>query len=182
MRSIYGLSYPDGKKFVQDHHLCMKCLSKGHFLRTCPKVHFRCQEKGCTKEHHTLLHPIEPVGEKKGPGKQDDEVCPDPKVMDKNNSQNESRLTAAIGAGERVCLSVIPVKVQIEGQNIPAVMIYALLDCGSEVTLVHQKLKKELRAQGREIDFLLSGINSSKQVNGELLDIVVTSTGCIKKN
>ena len=36
-------------------------------------------------------------------------------------------------------------------------------------------MKEELRAQGREIDFLLSGINGSKQVNGELLDIVVTS-------
>ena len=74
------LSHPDRKKFVQDHHLCMKCLSKGHFLRTCHKVHFGCQEKSCTKEHHTLLHPIEPAGEKNGPGKQD-EVCPDPKVM-----------------------------------------------------------------------------------------------------
>ena len=161
------LSYPDRKKFVQDHHLCMKCLSKGHFLRTCPKVHFRCQEKGCTKEHHTLLHPVEPAGEKNGPERQD-EVCPDPKAMDKNSSQNESRLSAATGAGERVCLSVIPVKVQIKGQNTPAVVTYALLDCGSEVTLVHQKLKEKLRAQGREIDFLLSGINGSKQVNGEL--------------
>ena len=74
--------------------------------------------------------------------------------MDKNSSQNDSRLTAATGAGERVCLSVIPVKVQIKGQNTPAVVTYALLDCGSEVTLVHQKLKEELR---------------------ELLDIVVTS-------
>ena len=95
--------------------------------------------------------------------------------MDKNSSQNESRLTAATGAGERVCLNVIPVKVQIKGQNTPAVVKYALLDCGSEVTLVHKKLKEELRAQGREIDLLLSGINRSKQVNGELLDIVVTS-------
>lgn len=66
------------------------------------QVHFRCQEKGCTKGHHTLLHPIEPVGEKNGSGKQNDEVCSDPKVMGKNNSQNELRLTAATAAGERV--------------------------------------------------------------------------------
>ena len=65
-------------------------------------------------------------------------------------------------------------KCRIKGQNTPAVVKYALFDCGSEVTLVHQKLKKELRAQGREIDILLAGINCSKQVNGELLDIVVT--------
>ena len=95
--------------------------------------------------------------------------------MDKNSSQNESGLTAATGVGERVCLNVIPVKVQIKGQNTPAVVTYALLDCGSEVTLVHKNLKEELRAQGKEIDLLLSGINGSKQVNGELLDIVVTS-------
>ena len=51
-----------------------------------------------------------------------EKVVPDPKVMDKNSSQNESRLTAVTGAGERVCLSVIPVKVQIKGQNTPAVI------------------------------------------------------------
>ena len=168
-------SYLDRRKFVQDHHLCMKCLSKGHFLRTCPKVHFRCQEKGCTKEHHTLLHPVEPAGEKNGTENKDEEVRPDPKVTERDNSQNESRLTAATGAGERVCLSVVPVKVRIKGQKNPAVVTYALLDCGSEVTLVHQNLKEELGARGREIDFLLSGINGSRQVNGELLDIVVTS-------
>ena len=64
---------------------------------------------------------------------------------------------------------------QIKGHDKPVVVTYALLDCGSEVTLVHQKLKEELGARGRQIDFLLSGINGSKQVNGELLDIVVTS-------
>ena len=104
MCSNYEIILPDRKKFVQDHHLCMKCLSRGNFLRTCHKVDFGCQEKGCMKEHHTLLHPLEAVGEKNG--KQDDEVCLDPKVMDKNNSQNKSRLTATNGAGERVCLSV----------------------------------------------------------------------------
>lgn len=34
--------------------------------------------------------------------------------------------------------------------------------------------ERTIRAQGRAIDFSLSGINGSKQVSGELLDIVVT--------
>ena len=51
------LSYEDKRKFVQENRLCLKCLSRGHFLRTCPRAHFRCQQEGCNKEHHTLLHP-----------------------------------------------------------------------------------------------------------------------------
>ena len=126
------------------------------------------------KEHHTLLHPVEPAGDVKGTGNKDEEVRPDPKVTERDNSQNESRITATTGAGERVS-SVVPVKVQIKGQKDPAIVTYALLDSGSEVTLVHQNLKEKVGAQGPQIDFLLSGINGSRQVNRELLDIVVPS-------
>ena len=75
----------------------------------------------------------------------------------------------------RVCLSVVPVKVHVKGREHLSVLTYALLDCGSEVTLIHQKLQRELEAHGRKIDFTHSGINGSKQIDSELLDIVVMS-------
>ena len=45
----------------------------------------------------------------------------------------------------------------------------------SQVRLIHQKLQRELEAHGRKIDFTLSGINGSKQIDSELLGIVVMS-------
>ena len=142
-------------------------------MRTCPKVHFRCRREGCTKEHHTLLHPSESSEGRKdelGKGTRHGSI-----TTKERHCQTESKVTVATGAGERVCLSVVPVKVKIKGRDKPPVVTYALLDSGSEITLVHQKLQKELGAHGPEIDFLLSGINGSKQVNSERFDIVVTS-------
>ncbi len=59
-----------------------------------------------------------------------------------NNSSDTSGVTsercgvtAATGAGERVCLSVLPVKVPAKGGNLIQVETYALLDSGSGITL-----------------------------------------------
>ena len=55
-----------------------------------------------------------------------------------------SAVTAATGADERVCLSVVPVKVLDKGGNSKEVETSALLDSGSEITLCHKSLKERL--------------------------------------
>ena len=60
-------------------------------------------------------------------------------------------VTAATGAGERVCLSVVPVKVLAKGSNLIPVETFALLDSGSEVTLSHEKLRETLGASGPKL-------------------------------
>ena len=57
------------RNFVQENRLCLECLSRGHFLRTCPRAQFRCQQEGCNKEHHTLLHPPEITSHRDRDGK-----------------------------------------------------------------------------------------------------------------
>ena len=59
-----------------------------------------------------------------------------------------SAVTAATGAYERVCLSVVPVKVLDKGGNSIQVETYALLDSGSEITLCHKSLKERLGVSG----------------------------------
>ena len=85
------------------------------------------------------------------------------------------KVTVATGAGEGVCLSVVPLKVRAKGSNQPAIGAYALLDSGSEVTLCHERLKKQLVASGRKLDFTLSGMTGSTKVRSELIDIEVAS-------
>ena len=135
-----GLPYQDKMKIVQENSLCIKCLNGGHYARICPKTNFKCQKEGCNKEHNTLLHP--PTSETDGGGTSQMQLNREDlrlNTIDGSNSETSSQdrvnVTAATGAGERVCLSVVPLKVQVKGSDLPPVETYALLDSGSEVTL-----------------------------------------------
>jgi len=52
---------------------------------------------------------------------------------------------------------------------------YALLDNGSEVTLCHERLVKELRLDGQRFEFTLTGMTGSEKVDSKLVDLVVKS-------
>ena len=165
------LSYQEKKKVVQQ--LCLKCLSEGHYARKCPKIHFKCLVEGCSKGHNTLLHPPQPEAAVKE--EKEAQKPPDPIETTGGTREQEVKVTVATGAGERVCLSVVPLKVRAKGSNQPAIGAYALLDSGSEVTLCHERLKKQLAASGRKLDFTLSGMTGSTKVRSELIDIEVAS-------
>ena len=150
-------------KIVQEHSLCIKCLNGGHYARTCPRANFKCQ-KGCNKEHNTLLHP--PPSEPDGGGASQNQLNregPRLNTTDGSNSETSNQdggtVTAATGAGERVCLSVVPLKVQVKGSDLPPVQTYALLDSRSEVTLCHEHLQKKLGLSGPRLNFTLSGMS-----------------------
>ena len=83
---------------------------------------------------------------------------------------------AATGAGETpVCLGIIPVKVRGKGGG-KVIETYALLNNGSEVTLCHERLVKELGLDGQRFEFTLTGMTGSEKVDSKLVDLVVKST------
>ena len=175
------LSYQEKKKLVQARGLCFKCLCNGHFAKQCLKTQFKCRVEGCTREHNTLLHPtiLDPpsrVGAKNQVSKgtnTDSDI--ERMTSQQENAVQGSQVNSAIGAGEKICLSVVPVKVKAKGGNGAVIKTYALLDSGSEVTLCHERLRKKLGASGAELDFTLSGMTRSTTVRSQLIDITVTS-------
>ena len=90
-------------------------------------------------------------------------------------TSERSAVTAATRAGERVCLSVVPVKVLAKGGNSIPVETYALLDSGSEITLCHESLKESLGVSGTKLDFTLSEITGSTRVESQQVDLIVMS-------
>ena len=155
-------------------------LFRSHYARVCPKTNFKCQKEGCNKEHNTLLHP--PPSEPDGGGtsqSQHDREGVRLNTIDGSNSETSYQdgvtVTAETGAGERVCLRVAPLKVQVKESDVPPVETYALLDSGLEVTLCLEHLQKKLAASGPRLNFTLSGMTRSTRVESQLLDIVVTS-------
>ena len=171
-------SHQDRWKVVHEQSLCIKCLQSGHFARNCPKTQFKCQVNGCKKEHNTLLHP--PPADSTPPSVNPRQLNQEETRANTNSetsgvTSEGAAVTAATGAGERVCLSVVPVKVLAKGSNLIPVETYALLDSGSEVTLCHEKLKETLGASGTRLDFTLAGMTGSTRVESQQVDLVVMS-------
>lgn len=126
-----GLSYQDKMKMVQEHSLCIKCLNGGHYARICPRTNFKCQKEGCNKEHNTLLHP--PPSEPDGSGTNQSQINREGQrsnTADGSNYATDSQegvtVTAATGAGERICLSVVPLKVRVKGSDLPPVETFVM--------------------------------------------------------
>ena len=90
------------------------------------------------KEHNTLLHPppADSTPPSVNPSQLNQEGTRANTYSETSGVTSEgAAVTAATGAGERVCLSVVPVKVLAKGSNLIPAGTYALLDSGSEVTL-----------------------------------------------
>ena len=90
-------------------------------------------------------------------------------------TRERSAVTATTGAGEQVCLSVIPVKVLAKGGNSIPVETYALLDSGSKITLCHESFKESLGVSGTKLDITLSRITGSTRVDSQQVDLIVMS-------
>ncbi|XP_078384177.1 uncharacterized protein LOC144666660 [Oculina patagonica] len=189
-----GLTYEEKWKIVQSGGLCNKCLVKGHIAKECPKVNFKCQRPGCGGSHHTLMH-------RPAAGIRRDLNSMNRNTASENSnlataaiaeqhlqpSQGTARsgdvtgagdgngiAVAATGAGEtRVCLGIIPVKVRGKGNEI--IQTYALLDNGSEVTLCHERLANKLELEGERLNFTLTGMTGSTQMESRVVDLTVMS-------
>ena len=182
------LSHNEKWKFLRQNSLCNKCLGGGHIAKACPRNSFRCRSPGCGGEHHTLMHRPARTGSDSAGDHQEGSDGSAQHAMTARNStgasddapSNESTVpdgvaVAATGVGEpRVCLGVIPVKVQARGGG-PTVMTYALLDNGSEVTLCHEQLARNLNLDGNEINFTLTGMTGSNEVESRSVNIQVKS-------
>ena len=193
-----GLPHEEKRKVVQRGGLCNKYLAKGHTAKDCPKVNFKCQHSGCGGGHHILMH-RNAVRTDRGTSNESNargarqrnqnagsrDVNPQQQLQPSEvpiRSRNETGAgngngvaVSATGAGEkRVCLGIIPVKVRGKGGG-KVIETYALLDNGSEVTLCHERLVKELGLDGQRFEFTLTGITGSKKVDSKLVDLVVKS-------
>ena len=84
-------------------------------------------------------------------------------------------VVGATGGGEsKVCLAVIPVKLYRSNSD-EFVETYALMDNGSEVTLCHEQLAKKLGLVGKKIEYTLTGMTGSTQVEGTMVSLTVKS-------
>ena len=145
-------TFEERLQIMRKAHLCHNCFKYGHIAVGC-LAKSACQIPGCTRRHHTLLHP---------PGQQQSLVSSAPvaeKPVDSSSpisSPISSGQTHSASANEgKVCLRVVPVKVRSRDSD-KTVVTYALLDNGSDVSLCDNDLAVKLGVQGKLKTFYLT--------------------------
>ena len=93
---------------------------------------------------------------------------------DVTGAGNSNGIPVAATGETRVCLEIIPVKVQGKSNN-QIVETYALLDNGSEVTLCHEQLVSKLELDRKKLSFTLTGITGSTQMESHVVNLTVIS-------
>ena len=110
------------KHFVINNKLCLNCLSNNHFVKECQSK-YRCTISNCGKSHHTTLH---------------DNYSPANDTAPLSvNRQNINSHTF---------LQVIPVTLTNGNYQIQT---NALLDSGSDATLIHEDVAAKIHLEGK---------------------------------
>ncbi|CAH8572859.1 unnamed protein product [Schistosoma guineensis] len=116
---------------VRKRGLCYLCLRKGHIAMTCNSG-IKCDVENCKVGHNSLLH-IDSI---------------DNHVVNLNKDWNSSK----------VCLGIVPVR--LYGPK-GCLETYALLDSGSDTSLVCEELINQLGIKGKETSIRVATVNGT---------------------
>ena len=127
-------------KFVKREKLCFNCLKKDHRSDKCNSKN-RCLHSDCSEQHHTSLHDYFKKP-KKEEGEDNTKVC-------------ISKTTST----QKIFLQIVPVRVK--SSNGMFFQTYALLDNGSESTLIRADFARKLKLNGKKRSINVSSIKDT---------------------
>ena len=121
-----GLTVADRSSLVREHRLCFRCLKGGHLKTDCL---FKGRCHVCKDTHNSLLH----------------RGTTQPVVHVVGATDQIPMVGTAVKARETVLLGVVPVRISANGRTVET---HALLDTGSQLTLVRHDIAEKLGASG----------------------------------
>ena len=125
-------------KLIKTEKRCFNCLGIDHGVKTCRSRH-KCFSKDCHMKHHTTLH--------QALNKPRQRPHPNVETKPEDTSSENQQGVKHVGYNEtmkkRVYLQVVPVNVS--SSNGKSLRTYALLDGGSQCTILRKSLSKQLR-------------------------------------
>lgn len=172
--SFKRLKYDDIMEFVRNKKLCFGCLDQGHSSKGCLK---REQCLKCKRKHPTLIHNDNFEQFKTGNGV----TCAVTSSTEKgeaeinsvtcNATKNVENKDSGAGISGKVLLSVIPIKIKVEGRK-ETILTYASLDTCSTSCFMDQSLLEKLgvtSAGERKINISTMGGKES-QINTMIIN------------
>ena len=162
-----GMTLEKRRDFIRNNKLCFNCLYYGHTARGCLK---KSQCTKCRRKHHDLVHDDNfPQASRDA-----DDMSDGHDLQETQPKQiNESNVHCTNSHSQQIALRILPVCVESEGRTVKT---YALLDCGSDVTLCDERLIHELRTKTTPISFNITTINQTSSVrHGSQVSLTVSS-------
>ena len=135
-KEFLSKSVKDRKRYINEQKLCWNCLSNKHIVKEC-KSKFSCSKDSCKKRHHTLIH---------------EEID-----NQKEESISNNHVTYQKTSKEKTFLQVISV---FASNGETCVQTTALLDSGSDATLISESLANKLQLSGITKDIALTNVLS----------------------
>ena len=154
-----ALTVDDRAALAGRYGLCFNCLARGHVSATCPSD-VRCEAENCGKRHHSLLHNSKRVFPRH-----------DHDSLEATPTDDKLVGTAAAGRSQ-VRLQVVPIKVHGPAGSHPT---RALLDLGSQVTLVTDDLCERLGISGPANDLVLTTVNGKERLRSRRVTLSIQS-------
>ena len=155
-----ALTVSEKAEFVGRNRLCFNCLGPDHISATCPSD-ARCDAEHCGRRHHALLHN----------GRR---VFPRSDNAGGTLSSTKHVGTASVEPRGHILLQVVPITV-----NGPAGSrtTNALLDLGSQVTLITDDLCDRLGISGPTDKLMLSTLSGSQTMKSRRVSFAVEAVG-----
>ncbi|XP_063541410.1 uncharacterized protein LOC134750209 [Cydia strobilella] len=155
---------------VQDNNLCYNCLTPNHTVFKC-KQRTTCQI--CKRKHHSLLH------REKKPVSEDKQVTTkeDPPAHT-NEEKFVTKVTAHVASGEQPGENIwLPTAlVDVTSSSGQSHVFRALIDPGSEVSLVTSRVVDLLGLKKNEISGVMFGVGEGNRTGlKHLVDLQITS-------
>ncbi len=141
--SYLNLPLKDREQVVKDNKICFKCLTPGHFSKTCRKKK-PCAV--CNKLHPTSLHRYTTSVDSSSSG-----------------GDNSGTTFCSDTLTDGKCSMILPVKVSHTDRPEQEVQVYALLDSQSDTCFILDHVADHLGLAGTPVDLTLSTMCSKKK-------------------
>lgn len=139
------------RDLVKQDKRCFNCLSKGHDVHAC-KSKYTCRR--CQKRHHTMLHADSDFYFKVE--KVTTPSSPQNSVESKQTEVNS--LFASSNARLRSHVLLATARVQVSASSGRTVSVRALLDQGSEITFITERLAQDLKLKRLRMPISISAV------------------------
>ena len=153
-------------KWVKDLNLCVNCLGNGHRAGDCKAGH--CTKTGCTKNHHTLLHNSNPTKRDHAQATTQDDNSQSKQVNQHQNvaqsapQSNQVSLLANNSEQNSKYVLLGTARIRLLAANGQHIECRAILDAGSQVNLITDRMLKKLGGKPRPTSMHIEGVGASE--------------------
>ena len=124
-------SVDEGLHIVRNKSLCFRCFNRGHMGNECAKPKTQCGESGCKGYHHKLIH-----GACRTPPTNGNKII---RALRRVSDQPVEDNTITL-------ITIVPVVIKDGSKSVET---YAMIDPGSEVTLIHRDIAEKVDLDSR---------------------------------